>query len=635
MRKGLVFLARLALAIVAVVLWRGASDGAAGGVRPLIEAPGSTLHPMRRRTGRHSMTPALPPEQALLLPLSPTELSTEPDLRVWVQVVGAEDDTPIAGAAVSVEEDEWLAPAVSALGVPRDPVLTDEDGLAELGACSWESTYGEVLAEGRAPLLFVFQEGHERRTDALVLRVPAASRLRGTVLGVGGEPLVGLEVSLTAELDDLRRGASTSWRWWDEGEVYGERGWSTLTASDGSFALDGLPSAPLSVEFRRAGRLVRAEPEPLRLQPGETREVVWRLGAGCTLRGGVVAERGAPVPGVTVWLLSGAVKGYYFVDGVDVHAKAVTDGEGRFVFTTVVPGTWSIGPEAPDLSDPDPSPSAFAPLAVVFEIAPGATEHEVTLEVFRGLCVSGRVLDPDGRPLEGSYDDGGVLGASSRRGWLIASAETGAFTLGPFAPGSVRLIASGFEGFAPSEPIEVRAGDREIELRLGRGARLVGRVIDAATGRPTEAQVELYSRNEQLESYWLLSVATVGDEFVFEGLGPGTYDLGGATADGQIGTLNGLVVDADLGDVVVPVSPGATLCVHTEDPDLSVFVVAQDGFTVAWHAVQETGVETCVTVPPGTLVVRAYVGPNMQLVDPVESIVTLAPGERRELVLAR
>ena len=107
----------------------------------------------------------------------------------------------------------------------------------------------------------------------------------------------------------------------------------------------------------RAGVTVR-QPEPP--QPGELtqtpREIegpYYRLGAPersnllepgdkpeLVLTGRVLNERGTPVPGAIVALWSSDAVGNYDMIGYKYHGYQVTDAEGKYTFTTIIPGCY-------------------------------------------------------------------------------------------------------------------------------------------------------------------------------------------------------------------------------------------------------------------------------------------------------
>jgi protocatechuate 3,4-dioxygenase beta subunit len=111
------------------------------------------------------------------------------------------------------------------------------------------------------------------------------------------------------------------------------------------------------IRGKRAGTTVR-QPDPP--QPGELQQTpreiegpYFRLGAPMrsnllepgdkpelVLSGRVLNERGTPIPGAIVNLWSSDAAGNYDMIGYRYHGYQVTDAQGRYEFTTIVPGCY-------------------------------------------------------------------------------------------------------------------------------------------------------------------------------------------------------------------------------------------------------------------------------------------------------
>ncbi|MBV9581590.1 MAG: hypothetical protein JO057_23680 [Chloroflexi bacterium] len=107
----------------------------------------------------------------------------------------------------------------------------------------------------------------------------------------------------------------------------------------------------------RAGKTVR-QPEPpaageIRQTPREIEGPYFRLGAPnrsnllepgdkpeLVLTGRVLNERGKPIPGAVVNLWSSDAAGNYDMLGYRYHGYVVTDANGSYEFTTIVPGCY-------------------------------------------------------------------------------------------------------------------------------------------------------------------------------------------------------------------------------------------------------------------------------------------------------
>ena len=140
-------------------------------------------------------------------------------------------------------------------------------------------------------------------------------------------------------------------------------------------------------------------------------------------------------------------------------------------------------------------------------LAPG--EHrDLRLEVLRGARLAGRVLDGDGRPLA----DADVQVRRSREtfgqaapGELLRETQSdalGRFELSGVEPVAVQLSAakSGYLA-APSAVLELGEGEAraDLELRLGRGGQIAGRVV-LPGGKPAAGAVVTADHSELLRN---------------------------------------------------------------------------------------------------------------------------------------
>ena len=91
-----------------------------------------------------------------------------------------------------------------------------------------------------------------------------------------------------------------------------------------------LAQTPREIEgpYFRLGAPMRSNP----LEPGDRPELV--------LSGLVLNEKGTPIPGAVVNLWSSDAAGNYDMLGYRYHGYQVTDAEGRYEFTTIVPGCY-------------------------------------------------------------------------------------------------------------------------------------------------------------------------------------------------------------------------------------------------------------------------------------------------------
>lgn len=244
------------------------------------------------------------------------------------------------------------------------------------------------------------------------------------------------------------------------------------------------------------------------------------LEQGFALRGRV--RRGEqPVAGVHVVIRGGSV-------GRGERA-AQTDEKGEFAFESLARGTYTLGFFKPD-ELVDRMITADAPGNIDLELPPNGT-------------LTGRVVDArSGAPVaEFLYTleaTGPANDEPRMRGRQIqqrgAAGADGSFST-TVPVGTYRIIAAA-AGYLPSEPLEVRITDREpatVEIPLGRGATVTGRVTDEA-GKPLlEANVVIardvgeITRSARSMTRVSPSAATTGDDgtFTVTGVEPGPAQL--------------------------------------------------------------------------------------------------------------
>ena len=329
---------------------------------------------------------------------------------------------------------------------------------------AWE---GPSLAAG-AKLVKV----GEARVDAGTTTVAAGRSVAGAVRDDLGSVVAGARVR-------LRTGPAVGGR---PGSV--ER--STLSGSDGSFSVSGLPldetigwsvSAPGHENAR--GTL-----------GGETRlEVV--LVRAQRVSGRLVDEEGNPVPGTpievsyTKTIESKDAEGHERRQtSVEGHTERVVSGEdGAFAFFRQLPLATQLTPQKEgNLTDPLVLP------ALAEDEARGERDLG-DLVLRKGRTLTGRVLTSDGgKPVEGAAleatwrkDEKGPLGREQ-----AVSGADGAFRIEGILPGPDVALTAEKAGFAP-RTVRVSQDADSVDVLLGRGGRVRGRACGAAWELPNVA----------------------------------------------------------------------------------------------------------------------------------------------------
>lgn len=547
------------------------------------------------------------------------DLATQPDRVVHGRVIDRETGAPIAGARVG-RTIAWREID------PESEERTDADGRFRVEAWSFQSGTASVLADGYEYAWTPLAKGHETPDAAVEIAISRGATVRLRVLDARGAPIAGAQATLWTSMHRFGRGDGLQLR--ASGWPDASRFEATADARGLAVFVDLPPRMPLEGEAGTG----RAEPfratELITLEPGEVRELEWRIGAGCTVRGVARESDGAPAVGVTVWLVEARhPRPIVFEPSGGARARiAVTGPDGRFAFDDVAPGDWWLGPAPDPFADHrEPGTADVAPHARVVTVGAGAAHVDVELRIGRGLWIAGRVLDGKGEAPLGAFvhyvrrSDGLVGDATSVR-------TGGAFRVGPVDEGEYELRASAF-GRATSLPVRARPGERDVELRLRAGASIRGVVVDARSGEPVDAEIRLRARDFGVRA----APPTDADgRFTFAGLDPGLHDVVASTSTGQIGLVRDVhVAEGETRDVRVEVAPGARVRVRFDGPwSVGGVAVHVDDVTLASEEI-ERGTERSFFVPAGASIFRVRAtggGPDLDVA------ITTKPGETRDLV---
>jgi hypothetical protein len=527
-------------------------------------------------------------------------------------------------------EEEWTSENLG-------EVSSGSDGSFHVGIETWKRPHLRIGAEGFADRVVVPTSGHESADKRQTIELSPQASLSATVLDASGSPLPGVTVELSAPGYELNHSDEDDESFPHEWVDLPDAQWKAETGPDGRCVVSALPpKIQMSVEVRRDGNVLRREPNACKLEPGQNREVEWRIGSGCTLDGLALDQDGKPVANQKILLLKAENSMGYFEPYSDreTTASTLTNGEGRFTFKDVPEGTWVLGPAPGRRSRDSPIEGEPAPLPQEVKVGSEPT-LELVLHVYRGLYIRGVVVGPDG----GKVPDAFIQAGPDEISWGISgqAGKDGSFALGPLGPGSFTLVANVMEKFAPSEPVRAEVGRTDVVLQLRAGGGMRGIVVDALSGAGCLAELYVNAEQAQRESFPLgmgFGSATKGDgKFEHLGLLPGAYGLAAQTSDGRFGILPSVNVaaNATAEGLTIRVSPGGKLRFRREGvgSDLVVTVTSQ-GVPVDFPEIVKTGSTLEKRAPSGPLVVQV----RKDLKDtPKLKMVDLAAGETKEVVL--
>ncbi len=365
-----------------------------------------------------------------------------PPRKLKAEVVDRDSGLPIAGASLIVIADKWMI----------DRLVTDDRGRAEVDA--WSVGQLSVMAtipdqEAGA----VYQELTWRReiVEARfeVTRTPTvtgrAVALAGQVVDERGEPIAGVYLNL----EDNRARAKTG--------------------PDGTFHFGDLAAGPYLIHV--SSNEVVPSP-PIRVEAPDS-NLVLELSRGETLEGFVLdRDTLAPIEGAGIG-----------VEPVGTNAPTAANRwtssglDGAFKVVGLVPGQVKVTARAQGYVTGRPTE---------WTVEAGVGTRGVEIELERGATITGRVLDPDGEPVERVWIATRVPGEKiGPRGSSATSDAEGRFELNGLPDGEHEAKFQ-VEGYVPAVRrlrVERDAAPAELEVVLDRGFELRGDVRDAG-GQP-------------------------------------------------------------------------------------------------------------------------------------------------------
>jgi len=499
-------------------------------------------------------------------------LGLRPAVAVEGTVVDPRDE-PIEGAEIHLGVPQNTMPNQLAFFDPQGlglRALSGRDGRFELSGLMPGVGYElAVLAPGHAPGVVGFgplEVGAEKPDLRIVLET--GRRGVGRVVGADGEPIAGAEVRIVRLPEKGMRARTIT----PADEPIGAE-----TDAEGRFFVTGLAPGEVELHARAPGHAPVRIPGievPAERNEFDLGEVV--LEPGARLEGRVVDTEGRAVAGAELRLgkdpdlMSPRIQPFGW-------PSSASDARGRFIFEDLRPDErvfLRIAKSGYDLAEASAEP--------------GEEKLEIVLEGH--LSLSGRVIDPEGRPIEGArVSIGGEI--DGRFYGISAGATTdaeGRFETDKVAPDAT-LVRAWARGHQPSERIPLERGEEgalaEVEIMLELGFEVEGRVIDSVGAPVMGALVFVESSggspgpSGQSDSEGL---------FRLEGVAPGEAELAAVEGPRQV-------------TEAIEVGPGSRF----------VEIVLPAGFEVSGRVVDPEGtglerivVELTAWSDPGTLPVR-------------------------------
>lgn len=356
--------------------------------------------------------------------------------------------------------------------------------------------------------------------------------IEGRLTDLRGVPVEGAEVHVE-ESEQIR------------GSLFHRENKPLTTGPDGIFRLEDLVRGrSFSFRIRHPGYVPASAPdveaptvEPLQIE----------LRPGRSLAGRVLDPERRPVESAGLFRIETSPYGR------SVLRLAVTDGEGRFLLSSLEPGPLSLEVRAPGhrtLQLPN------------LRISEEEDPEPLEILVEPGAVLEGRVLDGRGEPLPRAQVEV-FLPDSSRRFGLILADENGRYQVDGLGPGEHRLEA---RLWGPSSPQRAEgrivlddSGTHRLDLRMPAGVGVSGRVLDE-NGEPLAgASISLVPAAPPLHG--LGARSTADGSFRIEAVPDGVYRLfGNSRSHTQMAEPDEVsVAGREIEGLVVRLGRGATI----------------------------------------------------------------------------
>ncbi|WP_236605422.1 carboxypeptidase regulatory-like domain-containing protein [Sandaracinus amylolyticus] len=465
----------------------------------------------------HASTGAAPPRRGLVIEAGGRAYLTfhlEPGATMVGQVIDGETDAPIAGAQIVVAEGE--------LAIAPRALRSNGEGAFRVAGLASGDHHVTVHAEGYVPVV----GARWTPGEPLRLTMERGAVLSGIVLDARRRPVEGARLEVLGESGDRQPiamdGASVAFR----AEVFraheqalgagppaslgalevtsdvppiplapaayeapvelastsapaaprmGAIASGFVTASDGTFRIEGVPPGHVQLVARKAG-----------FAPGSS-ERVW-VGAGRErdrieivlepsgrIEGEVVDERGDEVASAMIEHRS---------DAEPWPRVTVSDASGRFVLEDVA-GAVTIRANV----------AGRAPVQVRVDVSAGGRERVRVVLPAPGPSIEGRTVDERGREVASVQVRVESMAPGESAPRVVFSDERGRFAIDDAPPGPWRVSADHAD-YAQGDPVDLDTIEGELRVVVRAGANVRGRVVDAMSGEAIEGASIVIERAE-------------------------------------------------------------------------------------------------------------------------------------------
>ncbi len=342
-----------------------------------------------------------------------------PETRMGTVAVDAEGHVKLAGTVIDIETRKPIEGARFAHVGDALPEKTDANGEFVLTHLKSLVTRLSVMAPGYR--VKEWQLLYPPSGPVRITMHAGGRTLAGRVTDESGTPLANARIRISQRSAPI----------------------PDITDADGKFVIAGLDedSSRVYPVVERDGFVPLAQFSQ-ELSPTGITEAVYRMKPAATVKGRVTAKAdGRPLKGVRV--LSGTDR-FGSNSGL---ASVTTDEDGRYRLTSAQPGDTILHAIAPD----------FAPVQKILPTEAGK-EYQQDFELDPGQNVTGRVIDPDGKPVAGAR-----LISDTWCGFRVfdreASSDKGGRYVLPNMPTSAVTVHAICRDFVSQRKLQLRGGE--------------------------------------------------------------------------------------------------------------------------------------------------------------------------------
>lgn len=461
-------------------------------------------------------------------------------------------DAPVSEALVRCMTRDRMPPFSS---ISFANVVTDTSGYFILSV-SHEASYKLVtLAEG-----FALQEtnnvrAYPRRKEAVVIRLEPGGSISGAVLQAFGRSAIPNTQVIARPQTGRGRGF-----WGNQPE-----GIEAITDEAGQYVI---PYLSLNQQYNLMAKSQEYAPASIQDVTPNSQGIDFYLNPGGAISGTVtLASTGDPVQNARVRAVNRSREA--LLNMADSIQTGRSDETGRYRVEGLGPGRYTLFADKEELV----STAGFDFSEIELEMAEEKTGVNLTLEP--GTSISGRVVDPEERPVDAamvaiSPPFGGFSEAPLAT--TLSDAE-GRFEFRRLMSGVTRYTLSAAKENLRSSNVEITltpgAQYQEVKLVLTSGFAIQGTALVEETGVPV-AEVRLALAPVQTRDDAKTDYTDGEGHFDFAGVASGQYSLRITPPEGFLTSepmLSLTIADEDLKDVTVPLRLGRTQLGLVLDPD--------------------------------------------------------------------